>query len=187
MLALVAPAYVFGSTSKAIETNKGQYIQYEQVTISGNVGPVRGEQPMFLQVLNPAGAAYRFDMVYPEEDGSFTYGMKIGGELGTPGTYAVKATYYGTTLETGFSVTEVKEYENKYKILVEDVPYTIAYTISGGTVEEMQADRSTKTLVVFINANSNGKLKLVLPGSFRGRVFSSESPGSAPRTNSFCR
>ena len=48
LLALVAPSYAFGSTSQAIETDKRQYVQYEQVRISGNVGAIRGEQPVFL-------------------------------------------------------------------------------------------------------------------------------------------
>ena len=178
LLALVAPSYAFGSTSQAIETDKRQYVQYEQVRISGNVGAIRGEQPVFLQVFNPAGAAYRFDIVYPGADGSFTYSMKIGGELGAAGTYAVKATYYGTEMKTSFSVTELVEDEHKYTILVEGLPYTITYSISGGTVKEMVTDRDTKTLVVFINADYKGELKLTLPGSFVSKVISSESLGA---------
>lgn len=163
LLAVAAnPAYAQNSDSWSIFTDKEEYEAGDTVVISGSVGIATGE-PAVIQVFNPDGAAYRFDLLQIAADGSFTYELKIGGPLATSGMYEVRLVYGGETLVTHFELEKVPM--KIHTFYIDDKLFKVPYDITGGTLESIRGDKATSTLTAMINAESDGKLVLYLPGS----------------------
>lgn len=142
------------------------------VVISGNVGTNATGQPLLLQVYNPNGAAYRIDQIPAADidaDGSYSYELKVGGNLGINGEYDVRATYSGVTRETTFNFTggQAGGGWSTIMLVVDDQEYPIEYMIEGGTLEELTGDFDTKTITAVIGSevtgNETGELNLRLP------------------------
>ena len=142
------------------------------VTISGNVGTNATGQPLLLQVYNPNGAAYRIDQIPAAdiaEDGSYSYELRVGGNLGINGEYDVRATYSGVTRETTFNFTggQAGGGWSTIMLVVDDQEYPIEYMIEGGTLEELTGDIDTMTITAVIGSdvtgNETGELRLRLP------------------------
>lgn len=106
---MVGEIEVVGSTGILIEPVKQYYVKGETATIMGQVSPFSGEEgrQVLMQVYNPDNAAYRLDLVTPKLDGSFTYSVAIGGELGASGNYRVTATYGDSFAQTRFNFSAV--------------------------------------------------------------------------------
>lgn len=164
LLVLAANPVYAQEVEPDIFTDRGSYIAGDEVTISGNVGVVTGE-PAIIQVFNPKGSAYRFDLVYPATDGSFTYALNVGGPLAITGTYEVRAHYGGNALTTSFEFDGL-DAPLQQTVQIGDTIFTIPYRIYGGTLESIDGSERTATLTAMINAESDGKLLLYLPGSF---------------------
>ena len=109
LLASVASVGTLGSayaqTGFTVETDSTEYSTGEEITVSGNVGQTPTGQPLLIQVFNPNGAAYRFDQVNVEADGSYSYTFVVGGTLGVSGEYDVRVTYGGVTRTATFDFT----------------------------------------------------------------------------------
>ncbi|MGI0038202.1 MAG: PEFG-CTERM sorting domain-containing protein [Nitrososphaera sp.] len=142
------------------------------VTISGNIGTTATGQPLLLQVYNPNGAAYRIDQIPAADiaaDGSYSYELKVGGNLGINGEYDVRATYSGVTRETTFNFTggQAGSEWDTIMLVIGDEEFEIQYMIDGGTLEELTGDFDTKTITAVIGSdvtgNDTGELKLRLP------------------------
>lgn len=87
-----------------VSTDKNAYATGDTVIISGY--SAKTGQPALIQVFNPRGAAYRFDVIPASDigsDGKYTYLLKIGGKLGEDGTYRVIITESDQRAETTFS------------------------------------------------------------------------------------
>ena len=150
------------------------------VTISGNIGTTATGQPLLLQVYNPNGAAYRIDQIPAADigaDGSYTYELKVGGNLGINGEYDVRATYSGVTRETTFNFTGGEDGEDGWleiMLVVDDKEYPIQYMIEGGTLEELTGDFDTKTITAVVGSdvtgNDTGEVKLRLPRNITDSV-----------------
>ena len=144
------------------------------VVISGDVGTKVAGQPLLIDVENPNGSKYRFDQVSAdeiEEDGSYSYEMKVGGDLGPNGEYNVKVTYSSASVETTFDFTGGQAGGDgdwsTIMLVVDDQEYPIQYMIEGGTLEELTGDFDTKTITGVIasdvTGNETGELTLRLP------------------------
>jgi uncharacterized protein YfaS (alpha-2-macroglobulin family) len=147
-----------------VKTDKTTYSVGSSVTISGQISDeifVEGRQ-LALQVFNPDDAPYRFDPIVPEDDGSYSYPMQIGGPLGVTGEWQVKVTYGTQTSETTFDLTGGVPSTPKYELTVEDDTFTIEYD-SDGTINSMYVRPSEKKLVVSIDGEQEGQLTLTLP------------------------
>jgi hypothetical protein len=100
----VANASDANSTLLTVSTDKATYSQGETVIISGHTS--NATQQILLQVFNPKGAAYRFDLISGPSitaDGHFKYLLKIGGKLGSSGIYKIILSESGQRAETAFS------------------------------------------------------------------------------------
>jgi predicted secreted protein with PEFG-CTERM motif len=147
-----------------VKTDKTSYSVGSTVVISGEVSDallVDGQQ-ITLQVFNPADAAYRFDPVTPEDDGTFSYSMPVGGPLGVSGEWEVKVTYGGQVAETTFDLTGGVTAPPTYQLKFEDQTFPIEYT-SDGTVSSMYLRPAEKKLIISIQDDSEGKLTVTLP------------------------
>jgi hypothetical protein len=140
-----------------------------EITISGQVGVLREGEPVFIKAVNPNGAIYRFDLVYPHSDGSYIYRMKVGGRLGPPGLYTVWAIHSGMAHITEFTIAAPKV--NEYRVMVGAFPYNIAYNITGGTVRSITADPTSEYVAIEIGTKVDGKMRINLPGGLIAKVF----------------
>lgn len=166
LIIAIIPAYAQElPLEPSISTNKKSYELGEEVSITGYINPISGEQPAVLQIFNPSGAAYRFDYVEVEHDGIFSYVLKIGGPLAIGGTYEVRFVYGGETLVTQFEFEAIEVPLDEYTLYRGDTPFTIMYKMTDGTIESIDADEASATMTIKIKTESDGKLLIFLPGS----------------------
>lgn len=59
---------------------------------------------------------------------------------------------------------------HKYMVHVGNKPYIITYNITGGSIKSIQANSTYSTITVIIQAYSDGKLIINLPGSFLNSI-----------------
>jgi predicted secreted protein with PEFG-CTERM motif len=148
----------------SVQTDKASYSAGSTVIITGEIADaliVEGRQ-VALQVFNPADAAYRFDPIVPEDDGTFSYSMPIGGPLGVSGEWEVKVTYNGQVAETTFDLTGGVAAPPTYQLKFEDQTFPIEYS-SDGTINNMYLRPAEKKLVIAITDDAEGKLTITLP------------------------
>ncbi|AIC15591.1 PEFG-CTERM sorting domain-containing protein [Nitrososphaera viennensis] len=169
LLASVAAVGTFGtayaqtSSGLTVATDKTDYSTGDTVKISGNVGVTPTGQPLILQVFNPNGAAYRFDQVPVAADGSYTYDLKVGGNLGITGDYRTVVSYNGVSKETTFSFTSTTGEWRVAKLTIDGQTYDINYQITGGSLRSLTGDPATTTITAMITATADGELKIQLP------------------------
>jgi predicted secreted protein with PEFG-CTERM motif len=154
-----------GSTGPiTVKTDKTSYSSGSTVKISGVIADeilVPGQQ-IALQVFNPERAPYRFDPIEPEDDGSYSYSMTIGGPLGVTGEWEVKVTYNGQVGETSFDLTGGVAPTPGYDLKFEDQTFKIEYE-SDGAINSMYVRPAEKKLVVSIDGEEDGELTITLP------------------------
>jgi predicted secreted protein with PEFG-CTERM motif len=145
-----------------VKTDKPKYDIGSTVKITGQVasGSIVSGMKVLIQVYNPDDAAYRIDPVDVSSDGSFSYSMPVGGDLGVPGTYEVKATYNGKQVKTTF---DIGSSSTAYNLKAGSKTYPIQYGISSGTIKSMFVQTADNKLVIAVDATEDGQLTLVLP------------------------
>jgi predicted secreted protein with PEFG-CTERM motif len=151
------------SSELTVKTDKSEYEIGSTVKITGTINSdsiVEG-QKVLIRVNKPDGNPYRIDIVEPSSSGSYTYNVVIGGALATAGEYEVQVTYGEEEQTAEFEL--VGQEGTSYPLKVEGKSYPIEYEITGGDVKSMFVRPSDNTLVVSINAETDGQLVLVLP------------------------
>ena len=166
---LLLLSQAFAQTSAlTVETDAASYTTGEPIIISGDAGENTG-QPLLVQVFNPNGDAYRFDQVEVADDGSYSYEMVVGGNLGVTGTYSVIVTYNDERAETEFDFTaEGEEPEaTGSEVTIDGTTYTIPH--SGGSVPAwvgaVTADTDAMSLTMAVNNTEDETLELELDRS----------------------
>ena len=140
-----------------VSTDKASYNSGETVTISGKVGTVVSGQSVILQVFNPKGAAYRFDVVSVAADGSYTYPLKIGGHIGITGTYTATVTYNKQQASSTFTFTAAMGNITGWQtaqVTLGGQSYIIKYMITGGSLTSLAGDPQTTSLKANISSTS---------------------------------
>lgn len=97
----------------AVATDKETYMLGDKVNVKGSVFPVVPDQPVVIEVLNPAQAQFQTDEITVNEDGAFNYDFKLAGDLALAGFYTVKVTYSDTSTESNFTVEKSAEKPDK--------------------------------------------------------------------------
>jgi len=167
MAVLLLSSYAFAQTGLTVETDAASYATGETVTISGEVGQVT-DTHVVLQVYNPNGDAYRFDLVEVADDGSYSYEMVVGGNLGVSGTYSVEVTYNEQSAETEFDFAAGEEpAATGSEVVIDGTTYTIPH--AGGSVPswvgEVTADTDAMSLTFEVSNTEAETLELELDRS----------------------
>jgi len=179
---LTLPFAISGQSSDetgdiSVKTDKSSYSAGSTVKITGKVASdliVAGKE-VLIRVYNPSDAAYRFDPVTPSSDGSYTYSLVVGGNLGIPGKYTVIASYDKKESRTTFDLTGA-EGRSTYSLKAGGKTYVIEYEVTGGgTVKSMLVRPTHNALVVSLDAAEDGQLVLYLP---RAVIDSLDDTGS---------
>ena len=150
------------SGSLSVQTDKTSYDPGAKIKVSGKVpaDQLSEGQNVLIQVKNPNGDVYRYDQVTPSSDGSYTYDLVVGGNLGMAGKYDVTVTYKQQTSKTTFNLGSSA---TTFPLKFEDKTYQIEYGMSGGAVKSMFIEKDNKKLVITVDATEDGQLTLTLP------------------------
>lgn len=149
----------------SVKTDKDRYSVGGEVTISGKVSQdiLQDGVNIVLKVSNPSSAPYRIDIIEPKADGSYSYSLVIGGQLGIPGEYKVVASYSQKNAETTFDLASANSENSVFSLKDSGKSYSIEYAITNGVVKNMFIKPQDKRLVISIGAEADGKLTIVLP------------------------
>jgi hypothetical protein len=152
----------------SVKTDKAAYSSGETIRISGKVSEdlLKPGQQVLIRVWNPEGAAYRFEPLSTSSDGSYSYEMKVGGELGLSGEYDVVASYgEDAEAKTTFNF-QIPVGKTSYSLKFEDKSYPIPYEVTEGPakVKSMILKEGDKSIVISLEgATESGQIIIELP------------------------
>ena len=158
-----------------ITTEKESYASGEPIMILGLVDiKLQGTQAI-IQIMSPIGNMIRAEQLDIDSDGSFstTVATSIGGLWKESGTYTVKVSYGGNSVQTQFEyggmmsagVQTTPEFamedDPSQTIMIED--NTVNYELTCAEILGMTPDPENKSLIVEIKTDCDGELKITLP------------------------
>ena len=158
-----------------ITTEKESYASGEPIMILGLVDiKLQGTQAI-IQIMSPIGNMIRAEQLDIDSDGSFstTVATSIGGLWKESGTYTVKVSYGGNSVQTQFEyggmmsagVQTTPEFamedDPSQTIMIED--NTVNYELTCAEILGMTPDPENKSLIIEIKTDCDGELKITLP------------------------
>lgn len=153
-----------------LSLSQEEYSEGEVVVMSGKVGVRVPGTPVIVQIFYGADDLREVHQELPAEDGTYLYTVLAVGPLWQKdGEYTVKVSYgIGGTAEASFQYktrAEAIPITDVYEIAMPDPlsSFAVGYTVAGGTVESMSVDEDDLSLVVGIDSQSDGTLRLELP------------------------
>ncbi len=171
LLASLVPVMLVGTAhaqtaTLTVSTDKAAYQTGDKVTISGNVGAIKAGQPVLLQVTDPKGVLVRVDQIAVMADGSYTYTFPTGGLMKNSGEHIVVVTYGSFSQRATFQFTATGvPAGNTAPLTIDGTTYQIEYSINGGTLNSLTADKDLATITAAITSTADGNLTLKLPRS----------------------
>ena len=160
-----------------VMTEKESYAAGEPVEILGLVDiRLEGTQAI-IQIMSPIGNMVRAEQIDVDSDGSFstTVATSIGGVWKESGTYTVKVSYGGNSVQTEFeyggmmsagvqTTPEFAMEENEdtsQTITIED--NVLNYELTCAEILGMTPDTEMKSMIVEIKTDCDGELSITLP------------------------
>jgi predicted secreted protein with PEFG-CTERM motif len=156
----------------SLQTNSPSYNQGDTIVINGAVKTVSSGTAVTVRIMNPLKNLVKVDQPPVGSDGSFSTKLLATGPLWTQaGNYTVIAQYgpaLNTTTSFMYSGGNGQEVitaatNGTYSLQTSAGTFNIPYTITGGTIQNMQILGQQTTLVITISASSNGSLSVSLP------------------------
>jgi len=164
----VAPAYAQIDVPIVVTTDKSSYSEGETITISGEVRDLIG-QAVGLKVVAPNGNIVTIDQLTVGDDKTFSTQIPAGGPIWTSsGEYTVIVQYgsVSRTAETTFSFGAGDGGPTTPPPAGPSVDvggFQVGYEITGGTVDGIQEDFESHSLIISITATDDGTLTIILP------------------------
>jgi len=147
-----------------LKTEKKSYAIGETIKVVGTVPAIIEEVPVVLQVFDPRNWRYAEEQLLPYTDRTFVFEFLIEGMIWTSGTYNVRATYAGRTVNTTFEFTK------------EIPPEVVRATFSGNSVDihaklsngvmnnvEVDPDFTSIIICTTTSRTHQGELTITLP------------------------
>lgn len=184
----LTPAYAQGTLE--VMTDKASYSDGETVQVSGQVGQILRDFPVALQVLAPNNInIVQVEQLTVAGDGTFAADIVAGSQWKTAGDYTIKV-YYGegggqqtamTTITFGGSSGIVAPTPTPAptdpappmtgSLLPPGSPMyaldgsdaSVGYSITGGSLTSITPDEASSSIVIGINADSDGSLIIDFP------------------------
>ena len=173
----MAPAFgQLTNESIVVTTDKASYSEGETIVITGEVRDLYPGTPVSVIVKAPNGNLVSIAQINVGADKKFSTEMTAGGALmNSEGAYIVTA-QYGTvnrSAETTFefggaATTPLEEDESTVSdtmVSMRDGNGSIGYEITGGQLLSITPDVDANSLIVGIDATSDGSLTLIIPRS----------------------
>ncbi len=181
----MAPAFGQIQNSIVVTTDKASYSEGETILVTGEVRDLYSGTPVSVMVIAPNGNIVTIAQVTVGADKKFSTEVTAGGVLmKAVGTYIVSV-QYGTesrTAETSFefggsTVTPPNGGESKVTdttVSVQGSSDLIGYTITGGKLLSIMPDVDANSLIISIDATSDGSLTLTIPRSVLDATINGE-------------
>ena len=153
--------------SLSVSTSNDVYYDGDYIVIFGSVKTIFENMPITIQIYHNTNL---ITIAQPDvaKDGTFAASFyATGTKWNEDGTYTVRAQY--TSTEMGATTFEFfnQVIDESSEIFPVDIPnsgtFDVGYTMRGGEVNDIQMVQERYSLLVAIDANSNGNLILKLP------------------------
>ena len=153
--------------SLSVSTSNDIYYNGDYIVVFGSVKTIFENMPITIQIYHDTNL---ITIAQPDvaKDGTFAASFyATGTKWNEDGTYTVRAQY--TSTEMGATTFEFfnQVIDESSEIFPVDIPnsgtFDVGYTMRGGEVNDIQMVQERYSLLVAIDANSNGNLILKLP------------------------
>jgi len=175
IIASIGVAPVFGQIQDTIvvTTDKSSYSEGDSIMVTGEVKVLLGGEALSLIVKAPNGNIVSVDQLTVGSDKKFSTDLTAGGSLmRSDGTYTIIVQYgsQSRTAETTFSFSGSGMSSNEGNVtgntvLIDGADESISYKITGGKLISIMPDIDAKSLIVTIEATSDGSLTITIPRS----------------------
>ena len=177
----IAPAFGQIQSSIVVSTDKSSYSEGEVILITGEVRDLFSGTPVSLIVKND-NAIVALDQLTVGADKKFSAEITAGGTMKTSGIYTVEVTHgtknriATTTFEFSGSTTTPVDTSRvtDTTVSMEGSSDLIGYEISGGKLVNIIPDVDANSLIVSIDATSDGSLTLTIPRSILDATMNGE-------------
>ncbi|BDQ31575.1 MAG: PEFG-CTERM sorting domain-containing protein [Nitrosopumilus sp.] len=177
----MAPAFGQIQNSIVVTTDKSSYSEGETIIVTGEVRDLYSGTPVSLIVKND-NAIVSLAQLTIGADKKFRTELTAGGTMKTAGTYTIEVTYgtqnriATTTFEFGGSTSTPPKNTGvtDTTVSIEGSSDLIGYTITGGKLLGIMPDVEAKSLIVSIDATSDGSLTLTIPRSILDATMNGE-------------
>ena len=177
LIASIGMAPAFGQSSVVVATDKPSYSEGETILVTGEVAQLLGGYGLTITVKSDLAIVY-IGQLTVGADKKFSTTIAAGGSLmKNDGTYTITVQYgdnknnaASTTFEFGGSTPDEKPPSNTSVVTdttvkVEGSNDLIGYEITGGNLLGITPDVDANSLIVSIDATSDGSLTLTIPRS----------------------
>jgi len=185
LIASIGMAPAFGQSSVVVTTDKASYSEGETIVITGEVAQLLGGYSLSVIVTAPNGNIVSIAQLTVGADKKFSTNVTAGGSLMKgDGTYTITVQYGDNknnvgeaTFEFGGSTatppSEVVEESNVTDTTVSVSGSTdlIGYEITGGKLLGITPSVQDNSLIISIDATSDGSLTLTIPRSVLDALF----------------
>ena len=162
----------------SVWTDKAVYNQPDTIQVGGHVRDPNPNVDVTLKVVGPTGNLVKVDQLMIDDNGDFETTLSTASPLWTKsGIYTISVQYgkVGRSNEVQveiFSGGVCGESELAAKAGIET--YCIPYSVIGATVEGGTIDMKSKSLIVQIDADSDGDITLDIPRSVLDSISNGE-------------
>ena len=169
LIASIGVASAFGQidTLMTVETDKSIYLDGEVIVITGEVENLYVGTPVTIIVKSPIGNLVAVDQIAVSPEKKFTSEIKSGSALmASSGTYTILVHYGSIERSVTFELITSESSSGEIisgTLLVADSSESVSYEINGGDVLSITPDVDSASLIVEIDADTDGSLTLVLP------------------------
>ncbi|MFB5607008.1 MAG: PEFG-CTERM sorting domain-containing protein [Candidatus Nitrosomaritimum yanchengensis] len=168
MIASIGMAPAFGQTIQPIvvTTDKTSYEEGETIMITGEVSEVLFGYAISVMTIAPNGNVVAVDQVMVGSDKTFSSEITAGGSFMKQGGEYTIQVLYGTenrTAETTFSFAGSSMSGPEGLIQVIGTDFMVGYEITGGRLISITPDVDANSLIIAIDATSDGQLTITLP------------------------
>ena len=178
----MAPAFGQIQSSIVVTTDKSSYSEGETILVTGEVKDLYSGTPVSLIVKND-NAIVALAQLTVGADKKFSTEITAGGTMRTSGTYTIEVTYgtqnrvATTSFEFGGSTDTPIQKPSKVTattVSIEGADDLVGYKITGGKLLSIMPDVDANSLIVSIDATSDGSLTLTIPRSVLDAMIDGE-------------
>ena len=153
----------------SVWTDKAVYNQPDTIQVGGHVRDPNPNVDVALKVVGPTGNLVKVDQLMVDDNGDFETTLSTASPLWTKsGAYTISVQYgkIGRSNEVQVEIFAggVCE-ESQLAVKAGGQTYCISYSVTGATVKSGTLDTESKSLIVQIDANSDGDITLDIPRS----------------------
>jgi predicted secreted protein with PEFG-CTERM motif len=178
----IAPAFGQIQNSIVVTTDKSSYSEGDVIIVTGEVRELYSGTPVSLIVKND-NAIVALAQLTVGADKKFSTEITAGGTMRTAGTYTVEVTYgtqnriATTSFEFGGSTVTPPKGNPRITdttVSIDGSSDLIGYKITGGKLLNIMPDVEANSLIVSIDATSDGSLTLTIPRSILDATINGE-------------